>query len=193
VANTNAFFNLPAVRDISRSWLMFISDALADEQIPLLIQANAIHTESDLHFEPGDSPPNGLNAYVITGPSVEWQASSSGMPNTIDCLFRLHVMTKQRSGDLLAAYDRNLTIQIALNHILFGPERFLSGFSTGLDSNGDAFSIPFWTFGENGTPLQLVDAFGLRYTATGISWVAVSSVESNRCIWRLDLALSVTA
>ena len=176
-----SFFSVPSIRDISRSWLLFLSEALAAEDIPLVIESGGTLSEGDALSTL--KPPAG---YVLLAPASDWQI----LADSLEAQFSIQVITSQLPDNPLSAYERNLAIQIALSHILFGPERLLSGFSTGADNL--LFSIPSYSFKEDASTSTLMDSFGLTYSASRAGWEALSPGSAERCVWRLNLVLSST-
>jgi hypothetical protein len=171
------------IRSISRSWLYFLSEALAGHDISLVFQPLAPRTS-------GGNPPNFLSGYVIAAPALEWRLSPT-QPDTLEILFRLRVVTAQQPGDILQNYERNLAIQLIVQNILFSDERRVAGYSTGSPAYGGFYAVPLYVFSSEGEPETISDPWGLRYNAA-THWINRSIEGRDSHIWTLDVLVIFT-
>jgi hypothetical protein len=165
--------NTSLIRDMSRSWLYFINSALTAQNIPFINQAGSAL--------PSGHAAESSNAYVIAGPATEWRLNQG----RLEAAFQLRIITRQQNGDGLAAYEQNLALQLMINALLFAPERYLTGFSTGQE---EQYALPLWAFDESGTPIQAVDAYAITY-GSQLHWVGRNAPGADRAVWTLDLML----
>jgi hypothetical protein len=162
------------IREVSRSWLYFLQTSLAAQAIPCVSQAGDTRAFAEL-------PQTGLNAYVVVGPASEWRVTEDGL----EVAFRIRTVSRQRNGDGLAAYEANLSLQLAVNEILWHRDRLVSGFSTGREP---LYGLPLWTFDSEAVPLQQVDAHALVYSSQP-HWISRTALEADQVVWTLDLTL----
>lgn len=174
--------NYVFIRDISRSWLYFISEALEARNVELLLDPLAIRTNR------GELPDSHLG-YVVAGPALEWRISPV-QPDTLEISFRLYVVTTQQPGDILENYERNLAIQLTIQEILFNDELRVAGYSTGSPGSGGSYAIPLRTFSLEGEPETVTDTFGLQYN-TDVHWINQTENEKNTQVWTLDISITL--
>jgi hypothetical protein len=168
------------IQNINQSWLYFLSEAFADEAIDLIYQTAATRTENNSAVE--------LTAdYVIASPINEWRVSQK-QPETLEANFRIHVVTGQEPGEILKAHSRNLSLQILIQQILFGPERYLEGSAIG---GGRMYVIPLRHFSESGDPEQLLDSAGIQYGGGNV-WNDRSLDGADIQRWTLEIPVSIT-